>query len=65
MGWEKIPLFWGKVVAIIFFLAVILWAWRRPRAYVFEGAPDQRGWRDLRIWATLLLIVQIALYLIF
>ncbi|MCP2604926.1 hypothetical protein NLC29_02090 [Candidatus Aminicenantes bacterium AH-873-B07] len=63
--WANIPLFWGKIVATLFFGGVIIWAWFRPKSYIFEGAPDKRIWRDLRIWATFLLIIQIILYLIF
>ncbi len=63
--WSNIPLFWGKVVAAIFFLSVIIWAWFRPKHYILAGAPDKKIWRDLRIWATILLIIQITLYFIF
>ncbi len=63
--WASIPLFWGKVVATLFFIGVIIWTWFRPKSYIFSDAPDKKIWRDLRIWATFLLIIQIALYLIF
>jgi hypothetical protein len=62
---SNVPLFWGKVVATIFFLGVIIWSWFRPKDYILKGAPDKKLWRDLRIWATILLVIQIALYLIF
>ena len=62
---SNLPLFWGKAVATIFFLGIIIWAWLRPKEYILKGAPDKKLWRDLRIWATILLVIQIALYLIF
>jgi hypothetical protein len=62
---KSIPLYWGTVMAVAGFVAILVWAWFRPRDYIFRGAADRRWWRDLRIWATLLLILQIVLYLIF
>lgn len=62
---KSIPLFWGKILAVAGFAIIILWAWLRPRGYILSGAPDRRWWRDLRIWTTLLLVMQIILYLSF
>jgi len=60
-----LPLWWGKVIAVVFFLAIAVWAWRRPRAYIFKGAPDDRGWRDLRVWASVAMVIQILIYMAF
>jgi hypothetical protein len=62
---QGIPLGWGKVMAAVFFVGMIVWAWFRPRGYIFAAAPDQRKWRDLRIWATVLLGIQFVLYIVF
>jgi len=61
----SLPLYWGKVVAVIAFVGIGLWAWRRPRAFIYHGAPDNKGWRDLRVWASILMAVQILVYLSF
>ena len=60
-----IPLFWGKIVAVIFFVGMSIWAWFRPRQYIYEDSPDEKRWRDLRIWATVLLSIQVVLYAVF
>jgi len=60
-----IPLFWGKIVAVIFFVGMSVWAWFRPRKYIYEDSPDEKRWRDLRIWATVLLSIQVVLYAVF
>jgi hypothetical protein len=60
-----VPLWWGKIIAVAFFVAIAVWAWRRPRSYIFQDAPDDHGWRDLRLWASLLMVVQTLLYLAF
>ncbi len=61
----ELSLVWGKVIAVIAFVGIAVWAWRRPRSFIFQGAPDNRGWRDLRVWATILIAVQIVVYLSF
>ena len=61
----SLPLWWGKVIAVAFFLAIAVWAWRRPRSYIYSDAPDAHRWRDLRPWASLLMVVQTLLYLAF
>lgn len=60
-----IPLYWGKIIAVLGFTGMVVWTWFRPRSFVMHGAPDNRGWRDLRIWASCLLAVQVVLYLAF
>ena len=64
--WLKdIPLYWAKVIAIIFFIVIIIWALTRPKEYIFKGATNRKVWRDLRLWAAIILIVQIIVYLKF
>ena len=59
----SLPLWWGKVIAAVFFLAIAVWAWRRPRSYIYRGAPDDRRWRDLRVWASVLMVIQVLIYI--
>jgi hypothetical protein len=60
-----VPLVWGKVIAIIAFVGIAVWAWLRPGSYIFQGAPDSCKWRDLRVWASLLMAIQVVIYLSF
>ena len=62
---NNIPLFWGKIIAAIFFLVMIIWAWFRPKSFIFHQAPNTSRWRDLRIWASIFLGFQVVIYLIF
>lgn len=65
-GWlAGISLFWGKVFAVAFFVDMIVWTWFRPRKYIYEDSPDENRWRDLRIWATVVLGIQVVLYIVF
>lgn len=61
----NIPLFWAKVIAIATYSGGILWTWIRPKSFIFEDTPDKKIWRDLRIWITVIMVIQIALYLYF
>lgn len=66
MEWlSDLPLYWAKIVGTVFFVCVIIWALTRPKDYVFRGAPDRKLWRDLRLWAVVVLVVQIVLYMRF
>lgn len=60
-----LPLVWGKIIAIVAFFGIAIWAWKRPRGFIFQGAPDSARWRDLRLWASILMAIQIVIYLSF
>ncbi|MDZ7262034.1 MAG: hypothetical protein ONB05_08010 [candidate division KSB1 bacterium] len=64
-GLENVSLVWAVVVAVAGYVGMIIWAWLRPKKYIYAGAPDTKLWRDLRIWATLWMIIQIVLYIVF
>ena len=63
MDVSRIPLYWGVVVTIILYIGIGLWAALRPKEYIYEGAPNQARWRDLRIWAVVLALTQILIYI--
>ncbi|MBN1551679.1 hypothetical protein JW979_09425 [bacterium] len=59
------PIFWSKIVATLTFAGGVLWTWIRPKSFIFKDAPDEKKWRDLRIWITVIMISQIVIYLYF
>lgn len=61
----KIPLFSAKIITVIIYFLLAFWILRRPRDFILQGAPNRKGWRDLRLWAFILIGFQIALYLMF
>ncbi|MDH7552890.1 MAG: hypothetical protein QHH74_04470 [Spirochaetota bacterium] len=61
----SLPLWYAKVTAMLIFLGMLIVAWLLPYNFVVQGAPDKKRWRDLRLWATLLTIVQLFIYYIF
>jgi hypothetical protein len=64
-GLVAIPLWMVKAGVIALFLALAIWALTMPRQYVFLGAPDQARWRDVRIWAVIVIGLEIIPYLFF
>lgn len=62
---SQIPLGWVKVIIMVLFSGLLLWMWLTPREYILKSSPDNKRWRDLRIWGTLIIIVQAIIYIIF
>ncbi|MEM7078635.1 MAG: hypothetical protein AAF513_08410 [Pseudomonadota bacterium] len=63
--WSSMPEIWANYLSILGFVLLLLLVWRIPRHLIFSGAPDQARWRDIRIWATVLIAIQIVLYTLF
>ena len=57
------PLIWIKACFFLFFLVILIVVLRQKKTFIYQGAPDQARWRDLRIWASGLLLLQMGLYL--
>ena len=62
---DNIPLIWAKIITAAGYVSMIVWAWFRPKGFILKGAPNNRTWRDLRIWASVFMGMQIFLYLFF
>ena len=60
---SSFPLSWIKTCFFLFFFLIFILVIRQKKSFVYEGAPDQAKWRDLRLWAGGILIVQTGLYL--
>ncbi len=62
---SRIPLLYAKILVGGLYLLLLFWVLRRPKEYILREAPTKKNWRDLRIWAVVLILFQIALYIIF
>lgn len=58
----KIPNIWATYIAIITNIGILIWAWIRPKSFIFQDAPTQSKWRDLRIWITIFVAMQLIGY---
>lgn len=61
---DSLPMWVAQACAIGLFAAAAIFTWCLPRRFVYLGAPDNARWRDLRIWATLILVPYMVIYLI-
>lgn len=60
----SLPMSVAMGCALGLYLIAVIWVWRLKREFVFRGAPDTHMWRDLRIWATLVVIPYVAVYVL-
>ncbi|MGB1342027.1 MAG: hypothetical protein ACPHAN_15730 [Pseudomonadales bacterium] len=65
MDLANLPLEWANYLSIFGFLCLFALVWFIPRHAVFEDAPDQSRWRDIRLWASLLIVLQLVIYAVF
>jgi len=61
---QGLPVAWAHGLTVVLFLALLAGCWLIPRRQVIADAPDER-WRDLRLWASALIVVQLGLYQLF
>ena len=52
-------------IAIFMFFMIVYFSWSLSKDYIFKGREDRSTKYDLRIWASLLLLMQSLLYLVF
>lgn len=60
----SLPLSSGMLCAVGLFLLAGIWVWTLRSDFIFRGAPARHWWYDLRLWATLLLLPYITVYLL-
>ncbi len=60
-----LPLEWANYLSMIGFVFLLFLVWLIPRKVVYDDAPDQSLWRDIRLWATLLITFQLLIYAVF
>jgi hypothetical protein len=65
IGWvQALPLAWAYIGTVLLFVALLACCWSLPRAQVLADA-SPGSWRDLRLWASVLIVLQLGLYVIF
>lgn len=64
-GLGAVPLLGARLLVISILVALAVWAMSMPKPYAFKGAPDREWWRDVRLWAAAIILLQIIPYLIF
>ena len=65
MDLSALPVAWANYLSIAGFLLLGVLVWLIPRKLVMREAPDDARWRDIRLWASVLIVVQLLIYAIF
>jgi len=65
MDLSTLPVAWANYLSILGFLVLGTLVWLIPKKVIFTEAPDQSRWRDMRLWASVLIAMQLALYTLF
>ena len=60
-----LPVVWANYISIVGFLFLGILVWVIPKRLIYTDASDQAKWRDIRVWATVLIGFQVTLYLVF
>jgi hypothetical protein len=61
---SSLPMSVAIACAIGLFVVAGIWVWTLRREFIFRGAPDQKWWRDLRLWSMIVLLPYITIYLL-
>ena len=59
------PAWWANVITAIVFIGIAMAVFVIPRSTILREAPDNALWRDYRLWAVALVIVQLGIYAVF
>lgn len=65
MDIANLPLAWANYLSMLIFLGLLVLVWSIPKKSLQEDAPDQSRWRDIRLWATALIGIQLLVYAVF
>ncbi|HMV45098.1 MAG TPA: hypothetical protein PK079_04025 [Leptospiraceae bacterium] len=61
--WATLPEWYAKPSAALLFILLLILIWKLPVERIYEECPS--FWKDLRIWSSILLVVQMVIYFIF
>ena len=62
---SNIPLTWAKILVIMAFIIPLVFAFTLKHKYIYQGAQDEKPWRNLKIWVLLLVVTMVGIYLYF
>lgn len=61
----SLPVAWANGITVLLFIAIAIACFAIPFRSVIADAPGRHRWRDLRLWALLLIAFQLGIYLLF
>ena len=65
MDISNLPVAWANYISIFGFVLLAILIWSIPLPKIFADATDHSRWRDIRIWASGLIALQVSIYILF
>ncbi len=66
MAWlQSWPVWWANAATLLLFVLIGLAVFAVPKRIFMADAPDQAHWRDVRLWAVALVVLQLGIYALF
>ena len=62
---QSAPVWWGNLSTQLLFALIAIAVFAVPKRVFMVDAPDQSLWRDIRIWAVVLVVAQLGIYVLF
>ena len=59
------PVWWANAATEVMFVLIALAVFAVPKRVFMADAPNQSHWRDVRLWAVILIAVQLGIYAVF
>jgi hypothetical protein len=64
-GLTAIPMWGVRAIVLGLLAALAVWALTLPADYAFKGSPKRVWYRDVRIWAVIVIALEMIPYLVF
>lgn len=64
-GLVAIPLWGVRAIVIALLSSLAIWALTLPESYAFQGAPSRSRLLDVRLWAVVVIVLEIIPYIVF
>jgi hypothetical protein len=62
---QSMPAEWGNYVSMLLFCGLGVLVWCIPFSNIVAGLAEPKKWQDIRVWAMVLIILQLGIYTIF
>ena len=56
---------WARFLVIMAFILPMIFAFTLKKKYIYQGASDEKKWRNLKYWVFVIVAVQVAIYIYF
>ena len=62
---QSMPAEWGNYVSMLLFCGLGVLVWLIPFSKITAGLVDPKRWQDIRLWAMVLIALQLGIYTLF